>query len=499
MSRIPGLVWNAGTARKGIGRSSPADHAFYDPGVRNEPQLIAYVDRLADDVDGVRRLLEGDLDGCFGGVHLLPYFDPIDGADAGFDPIDHTAVDSRIGDWEAIARLATGRDLMSDLIVNHVSSRSPQFLDWLRRGASSEHDGMFLTLDSVFPDGATEADLLAIYRPRPGLPFTTHVRNDGSRRLMWTTFTGDQIDIDVEHPSGWGYLVDVLDRFAAANVSAIRLDAAGYAIKRAGTSSFMLPETFDFIERITEEAHRRDMEVLVEIHSTHETQQDIAARVDWVYDFALPPLVLDALFSADARPIERWLLDRPTNAVTVLDTHDGIGIVDVQGLLPPDRIEALVDGIHERTAGESRLATGSAASNLDLYQVNATFTDALGNDDARTLTARAIQMFTPGIPQVYYVGLLAGRNDIELLAATGVGRDINRHRYSADEIAKCLDRPVVKSMLELLRLRRSHPAFEGRFDLLDSADHELAMSWTAGEHSLRLDVDLRAGTHTISG
>ena len=495
---MPGLVWNAGTARKGIGRSSSADDGFYDPVVRNEPQLIAYADRLAGDIDGIGRLLENELHGCFGGVHLLPYFDPIDGADAGFDPIDHTAVDPRIGDWDAVARLATDRDLMSDLIVNHVSSGSPQFVDWLRRGDASEHDGMFLTLDTVFPDGATEADLLAIYRPRPGLPFTPYVRADGSRRLMWTTFTGDQIDIDVEHPTGWNYLMDVLDRFAAVGVSSIRLDAAGYAVKRAGTSSFMLPETFDVIGRVAEEAHRRQMEVLVEIHSTHEIQQDIAARVDWVYDFVLPPLVLDALFSADAAPLERWLMTRPANAVTVLDTHDGIGIIDVQGMLPPDRIEALVDGIHDRTGGESRLATGSAASNLDLYQVNATFFSALGHDDVHALTARAIQVFTPGIPQVYYVGLLAGRNDVELLAATGVGRDINRHRYSRSEIATQLDRPVVRSLLELLRLRRSHPAFGGHFELLESADHELAMSWTAGEHALRLDVDLRAGTHTIT-
>jgi len=466
--------------------------------VRNQPQLITYADRLGGDIDGVRQLLDGPLTGCFGGVHLLPYFDPIDGADAGFDPVDHTVVDARIGDWAAVERLGAAYTLMSDLIVNHVSAASHPFTDWLARGTDSEFDGMFLTLGSVFPHGATETDLTTIYRPRPGLPFTPYVSGDGTKRLMWTTFTGQQVDIDVEHPTGRRYLTGVLDRFAESAVSAIRLDAAGYAIKRAGTTSFMIPETFEFIGQLAEEAHRRDMDVLVEIHADAATQADIARRVDWVYDFALPPLVLDALFRADSAPLERWLRHRPVNAVTVLDTHDGIGIVDVQGLLAPERIDALVESIHEHTGGESRLATGAAASNLDLYQVNATFFSALGCDDRRYLTARAIQMFVPGVPQVYYVGLLAGADDMELLAATGVGRDINRHRYTTGEVTADLDRPVVQSLLELLRLRAGHPAFDGSFEVLGSADHELVLAWTNGDAHAHLRVDLAAGDHEIT-
>jgi sucrose phosphorylase len=158
-----------------------------------------------------------------------------------------------------------------------------------------------------------------------------------------------------------------------------------------------------------------------------------------VYDFALPPLVLHALGSGDGAPLGRWLEIRPRNAVTVLDTHDGIGVVDVGadssdrtlfGLLAPDDIDRLVESIHAGSQGSSRLATGAAASNLDLYQVNCTYYDALGGDDARYLLARLLQFFTPGIPQVYYVGLLAGSNDMELLARSGVGRDVNRHHYA---------------------------------------------------------------------
>ncbi len=168
----------------------------------------------------------------------------------------------------------------------------------------------------------------------------------------------------------------------------IRLDAVGYAIKKPGTSCFMIPETFDFIAELTAKARALGIEVLVEIHSYYQKQIEIARQVDWVYDFALPPLVLHALFQRDPHPLAHWLAISPRNAVTVLDTHDGIGVIDVgadacgnPGLLSPAEIDNLVETIHQRSRGQSRQATGAAANNLDLYQVNCTFLDALGGDE----------------------------------------------------------------------------------------------------------------------
>jgi sucrose phosphorylase len=124
---------------------------------------------------------------------------------------------------------------MADVIVNHISSRSPQFSDFSERGTRSRFAGLFLTLDGVFKQGASERDLLAIYRPRPGLPFTTLALKDGTRRIVWTTFTPEQIDIDVTHPRGSEYLEEILRTFGAHGIKMIRLDAIGYAIKKAGT------------------------------------------------------------------------------------------------------------------------------------------------------------------------------------------------------------------------------------------------------------------------
>jgi sucrose phosphorylase len=478
--------------------------------MKNRVQLVAYVDRLpGGTLRHLRALLAegGPLGGLFGGVHLLPFFHRIDGADAGFDPIDHLSVDERLGHWADVGALGHEVELMVDVIVNHVSSHSPQFLDYVQRGADSPYAGMFLTLDSVFPQGARERDLLQIYRPRPGLPFTAMTLAGGQRRLLWTTFTGEQVDIDVHHPAGREYLGSILRTLAAAQVRMVRLDAVGYAVKKAGSSCFMLPETFDFIAELTAECHALGVEVLVEVHSHHQTQIEVALHADWVYDFALPPLVLHAFAFGTARPLERWIAMRPVNAVTVLDTHDGIGIVDIgadrsapearPGLVPAEELDRLVERIHQASGGASRKATGAAASNLDLYQVNCTYFDALGRDPRDYLLARAIQFFLPGVPQVYYVGLLAGENDMALLEATGVGRDINRHRYGEADFAAALGRPVVQQLMQLIRLRNEHPAFDGSFQLHPSDGTVLHLSWTSPHAEATLRVDLATREHAI--
>ena len=445
------------------------------------------------------------MSGLFGGVHLLPFFHPIDGADAGFDPVDHTEVDARLGSWTDVHRLGKEYDLVADLIVNHISSDSPQFKDFASKGADSRFAGMFLTYGRVFPPGAKEQDLLRIYRPRPGLPFTNIALRSGERRLLWTTFTPQQIDIDVQHPEGQAYLQSILTRFRDADVRMIRLDAVGYAIKKAGTSCFMIPETFQFISELTAQAHALGIEVLVEIHSHYKQQIKIAQQVDWVYDFALPPLVLHSLFTRNAETLAQWLAIRPQNCVTVLDTHDGIGVIDVgagpdgeAGLLAPADIGRLVDTIHERSNGQSRMATGGAANNLDLYQVNCAYYDALGRDENQYLIARAIQFFAPGIPQVYYVGLLGGTNDMDLLQRSRVGRDINRHYYDSAEIEGALKKPVVSRLMDLIRLRNTHAAFAGQAQVERPNSDSLVILWKNSAHWAKLDVSFKEPLAVVS-
>lgn len=468
--------------------------------MKDHVQLIAYVDRFGDgDLGSFVELLTGTFNGLFGGVHLLPFFYPIDGADTGFDPIDHTRIDGRLGNWGDIRALAAHTDVMADLIVNHISTESREFKDYQAKGDDSEFADLFLSYDDVFPGGATGAEILKIYRARPLLPFSPKTLGDNSKRLLWTTFTPEQVDINVQCESGRRYVSNVLRTFSCNGVRALRLDAAGYTVKRRGTSCFMLPETMDLIGGLAEKAKAHGMEVLVEVHSHYSTQIELARHVDWVYDFALPPLLLHTLFTGSTRAIKKWYSICPRNCISVLDTHDGIGVIDVaagpnepdkQGLLTSSELAELVETIHGNSEGVSREATGVGKSNLDIYQVNCTYYDALGRVDIDYLLARLIQFLGPGIPQIYYVGLMAGENDLLAFRRTGSGREVNRGRYTLDDIQQRMENPVVKALMGMIRFRNSHPAFADRFSVEDSNDQALVLRREHAQHWIELRVDV---------
>jgi sucrose phosphorylase len=479
--------------------------------MRNQVQLIVYADRLGGSLRGLAEVLAGPLAGLFGGVHVLPFYTPYDGVDAGFDPVDHLSVDTRLGSWDDLRQLGRvsqpsgGADdarleIVADLIVNHASDRSPQFRDVLANGTSSPFARMFLTYGKVFAGGAAEADLLRVVRPRPGLPFTP-VLLGGRPRLAWTTFTGGQIDLDVADPTARAYLTSVLRKLSAAGVTIVRLDAVGYAVKTAGTSCFMTPRTLDFIDAIATEAHALGMQVLTEVHAHHRYAAEAARHADRVYDFVLAPLVLHALFTGDVEPLLTWLGRRPANTVTVLVTHDGIGMVDAgpgrdgdSGLLSPAQIDTLVQRIAVNSRGTSRSSVARGIAGAGVYQVSCTLYDALGADE-RLLLARALQFFTPGIPQVFYVGLLAGRNDP---AATGDPREINRRRYATAELKVALEQPVVRALDRLIRFRNAHPAFGGTCSLHAEEPGEMVLSWRSGADLAELWVNPGKAAYRIT-
>jgi sucrose 6(F)-phosphate phosphorylase len=467
--------------------------------VQPKAQLITYPDSLGGNLAALNHFLHRHVRDVFGGLHVLPPF-PSSG-DRGFAPTDYHAIDPAFGAWDDLRAIGSDFDLTIDLMVNHISRRSPEFQDFLAHGRASGFADLFITLDKVWPGGEPRPeDVSRIFMRRPKPPFSTvTVAATGQSERIWTTFgrtePSEQIDLDLRSPLTRRLLVDHLRFFRQQNVRIVRLDAIGYVIKKPGTSCFMVePEIYEVLDWLTAEATSLGLELLSEVHAAPGVQAKLAGHGYRVYDFVLPLLVLHTITTASGEKLSAYLRTCPRHQFTMLDCHDGIPVQpDLDGLLTVTEMRAVVDHCLARGAHLSRLLStgGQPGPGFDAHQVNITYYSALSEDDAAYLIARALQLFSPGIPQIYYVGLLAGRNDAAAVSATGEGRDINRHNYTLDEAEAALKRPVVQRLLRLIRLRNEHPAFRGELVVLDAAPHEVRLEWRQNEAYARLEVDLR--------
>jgi sucrose phosphorylase len=311
----------------------------------------------------------------------------------------------------------------------------------------------------------------------------------------------EQIDLDLRTQAARDLITRTLSGLASHGVSTVRLDAVGYVVKKPGTSSFMVePEIYDFLDWVTEVAGSFGMAVLPEIHDRYSTHQALVARGHWTYDFVLPALLLYALETHDTDRLVAHLMQSPAKQFTVLDCHDGIPIQpDLSGILTTEELAQLAELVLQRGGNVNRILSASHAQDgLDVHQLNCTYYSAVGADDDRYLTARAIQLFARGVPQIYYVGLLAGANDYVAAADAGEGRAINRHNFGADELESAIRRPIVQRVLDLVRLRNCHPAFRGALVVATDDKGAIVMTWRNDDTWCELRADVSTGETTIS-
>lgn len=463
--------------------------------LRNAIQLICYPDRLGSNLKELYQVLDKNLQGAVTGVHILPFYPS--NADAGFSPLTHKEVDPRYGDWEDIKRIADHFDLCVDLVLNHISDESKEFQHFLAHGFDSPYADLFIDVDALGP--ISHDDLAKIHIRKEKEPFREITFANGDSARVWCTFTEHQIDLNYNSEQTRTLVGNYIGFLANKGVKLFRLDAFGYTTKTIGTSCFLVePDVYRNLDWLNEIALSYNTELLPEVHDHTSYQYAISRRNMHPYGFALPPLLLYSLLDVNSVYLKNWLRMAPRNQITVLDTHDGICIPDVEGVLPDDKIKCLIERIDSRSADPIlRRSTVNAHSVGAIYQLTCTFYDALMQNDDAYIAARAIQFFTPGIPQVYYVGLLAGINDETLMATSGELRDINRHFYSLEEVDQAIEKPVVQRLLKLMRFRNSYPAFNGRFELNYSSDDSIDMAWRYGEHYASLFVDLNFNTARI--
>lgn len=455
--------------------------------------LITYADQVREpSVSPLRTLtefLEAHARAIVSGVHLLPFYPA--SSDDGFAVMDYKEVDRALGDWQDIGRLGQSFDLMFDAVFNHMSAQS----GWFRTFLDDEpaFRDFFVTVDG-------SPDLSSVVRPRT-LPLLTEFQGERGPHKVWTTFSADQVDLNIKNPSVLLALIDVLLFYVTQGGRFVRLDAIAFLWKEIGTSCLHLPQTHRIIQllrRVLDLAAPKAM-LITETNVPHADNVAYFGNglneAQLVYNFALPPLVLHSLATGSASKLTAWAksLSAPSKEAAFfnfLASHDGIGLNPARGILDSHEIEALVQRTqaHGGFISYKTLPDGSSAP----YEMNISFFDALSNPAgsdpldtqiARAICAHAVMFALPGVPGIYFHSLFGSRGDRAGAESSGIPRRINREKLTRQALESDLANPhslralVLTGLRQLLAVRREQGAFApaGEFHVLDLAPRVFAV------------------------
>ena len=313
----------------------------------------------------------------------------------------------------------------------------------------------------------------------------------------------DQMDLNIKSPLVWEFYDNTLKTLAGYGAKIVRLDAFAYAPKEPGEKNFLNePGTWDLLEKVRKLADKYNLTLLPEIHASYgeKNYEQIAGKGYMTYDFFLPGLIIDALESGDGKHLFDWakeLIEKDIHTVNMLGCHDGIPLLDLKGLLSEERIQNLIDTV----VGRGGYVKDLHGQKNMYYQVNATYYSALGEDDAKMLLARALQLFMPGKPQIWYLDLFAGKNDHEAVKRAGAGghKEINRTNLTTEQMEEALKKPVVARQLELLRFRSTCPAFEMESRIMVNSDgNKMEFTWENDGYQAKLKADLKTFEFVIT-
>ncbi|MCR4675264.1 MAG: sucrose phosphorylase [Lachnospiraceae bacterium] len=486
--------------------------------------LNAYPDSMGGKLSDVVSILRKDtLKDAFQSFYILPSMFHTD-LDRGFSVQDYDLEESLATKEDLDALMDMGIDLKLDFILNHASVLSPQFQDLLKNGNDSKYKDFFINWNTFWEGHGTMTEegyiqpdeelIKDMFFRKAGLPILVLEFSDGTKVPYWNTFYqkvweehGEkkylgQMDLNIKSDLVWEFYDETLSKLSSYGASIVRLDAFAYASKEVGQKNFFNePNTWEILERLTKIADKYGLKFLPEIHASYgeKRYEQVANKGYMTYDFFLPGLMIDALESGDGSHLRDWaneLIEKKISTVNMLGCHDGIPLLDLKGILPDEKIQGLIDTVVSRGGYVKDL---HGAKNV-YYQVNATYYSALGADDKKMELARAIQMFMPGKPQVWYLDLFVGENDHEAVRRAGEGghKEINRTNLSLSDVEEKLKLDVVKNQIELLRLRNTHPAFALDSEItVDAEGSNLHIEWIKDEYRVALTADLKTFTYSI--
>ena len=414
--------------------------------------------------------LDSQLKDTVSGIHILPFF-PYS-SDEGFSVIDYLAVNDSIGTWRDISEIASRYRLMSDLVINHCSSKSHWFENY-QRG--------LMPGKAYFMEGDPQAGLAEVVRPRTS-PLLRKTETSDGTRYVWCTFSHDQVDLNFQNTEVLLEFVRIIRFYIEHGVNIFRLDAIAFLWKEPGTRCINLPQTHELIRLLRTLIEYCDPTAVIITETNIPNHENLtyfgnANEAHSIYNFSLPPLLLNAMVTGNCTHLKTWMMSMPParNGTTYLNfiaSHDGIGLRPAEGLLTGDETEDLVSTM-EQFGGRISWRT-SADGREQPYEINISLFDAMqgtvvsGPDQwqlERFLCAHAIMLALEGIPAFYIHSLFGTQNDISLLSETGQNRAINRHKWDADKLLEMLGDPashhakVFQGLQKLINIRTRQPAF----------------------------------------
>jgi glycosidase len=432
------------------------------------------------------------LSGVVSGIHILP-FSPFS-SDDGFSVMDYRQVNPDWGSWGDISAIGKDFKLMADLVLNHCSAKGTWFKQFL--DGVPKYSDFFITVEKG-------TDLSAVFRPR-ALPLLHEFDVNGEKKLVWTTFSDDQVDVNFANPDVFLEFIDILLDYVGKGVRVIRLDAIGFLWKEIGTNCMHLPQTHEMVKlfRLVLTEAAPGVILITETNVPHKENisyfGDGTDEAHMVYQFTLPPLTMDAFIRGDASKLTAWAetLPKPNPDFTFfnfLASHDGTGVLPAKGYLNDVEIEELINAVKERGGLVSYKATPDGEIP---YELNISYRDAIAEESlppnmraAKFLSSQAVMLSMAGVPGIYIHSLLGSGNWKEGVGLTGINRTINREKLSVSQLNSELDEPS--------SLR--HMIFSGYSRMLKARASREAFHPTAGQEILDLGPAIFALVRTSHG
>ena len=435
--------------------------------------LITYADMVKSSSEeqsplgALKEFCTARLKGAVSAIHILPFYPWT--SDDGFSVVDYREVSPDYGTWDDVSKLGEEFELMFDLVLNHCSSKSP----WFKEYVSGVEPGL-----NYIMEGNPKTDLSMVVRPR-STPLLTPYQTRKGERHVWTTFSADQVDLDWTSPDLLFEFLDIILYYVSIGCKILRLDAVAFLWKKIGTDCLHLPETHEIIKLIRNflEVVAPDVVILTETNVPHAENISYFGKGDEahaVYQFSLPPLLLHGLLRGTSEHLTDWAtnLAPPPKGCHFLNftaSHDGVGVRPLEGILPHDEILGLADEIRQKGGFVSmrRMEDGSESP----YELNSTYFSALSdpeNEDmgmARFQCSQAVALAMKGIPAVYFHSLCGTPNDLEGYKVTKRNRTVNRKKWVQDELNQLLDdqetlpAQIFSWYSRTLRMRAGCPAF----------------------------------------